>query len=151
MVKIEVSGNTPLEVLSSLTAFATHCMNDKQVRDAANHILEAEKHKEQQEAPATAAPQTDPTGPAAGENGRRAAPTESTAALEKPKGAPPPAGRIPTAEEIRAKGIEAARKYGNPAVKAILQEFNVPNMTSLAESDRAAFLEKLERLGEGNA
>ena len=46
MVEIKVTGNTPLEALSSLTAFATHCMSNKDVWNAANRILEAEQHEE---------------------------------------------------------------------------------------------------------
>ena len=68
----------------------------------------------------------------------------------KPEGQPKP----PKLEEVRAKGLEAAKKHGQPAVKAILESFGVPSMTNLAESDRAAFLEKLEALegqGDGNA
>ena len=60
----------------------------------------------------------------------------------------------PKLEEVRAKGLEAAKKHGQPAVKAILESFKVPSMTALAESDRAAFLaalEALERQGDGNA
>ena len=58
---------------------------------------------------------------------------------------------MPTMEQVRAKGIEAAKKYSNGAVKAILQKFGVGGMSALAEKDRAAFLAELERLGEGVA
>lgn len=57
----------------------------------------------------------------------------------------------PTAEQVRAKGIEASRKYGKEAVVAILQKFGASGMSAIAEKDRAAFLAELERLGEGNA
>ena len=49
------------------------------------------------------------------------------------------------------KGIEAAKKYGQAAVKAILKEFNAENMTALPEDKRAEFLVKLEGLGGENA
>ena len=83
MVEIKVTGNTPLEALSSLTAFATHCMSNKDVWNAANRILEAERHEERKKAAAQAAEQppefpkdydvapADPPGPAAGETGPR--------------------------------------------------------------------------------
>jgi len=160
MVEIKVTGNTPLEALSSLTAFATHCMSNKDVWNAANRILEAEQHEERKKAAAQAAEHPpefpkdydvapeDPSGPAAGETGPTAAPSEKTA----PATAPAPAtGKAPRLEDIRAKGIEAAKKYGQPAVKAILKELGAANMTALPEDKRAAFLTKLEGLGEGNA
>lgn len=45
MVKIEITGDTPLETLASLTAFGMHCLQDKDVYAAANRILEAEQHE----------------------------------------------------------------------------------------------------------
>lgn len=171
MVKISVTGNTPLEALSSLTAFGMHCMQNADVYAAASRILEAEKHekkklaaaqaqaatasaqpqegatKPQQEAPveepisdtpkAAPAPTAAP-GPADGANGQTAAPGD------KPE-------QVPTVEQVRAKGIEASRKYGKEAVVAILQKFGASGMSAIAEKDRAAFLTELEGLGEGNA
>lgn len=154
MVEIKVTGNTPLEALSSLTAFATHCMSNKDVWNAANRILEAEQHEERKKAAAQAAEKApdfpkdydvapaDPPGPAAGETGPTAAPSENAAPAPAPASKP---------EDIRAKGIEAAKKHGQPAVKAILKELGAENMTALPEDKRAVFLAKLEGLGDGNA
>ena len=169
MVKISVTGNTPLEALSSLTAFGMHCMQNADVYAAASRILEAEKHGEKklaaaqaQAAPAPAqdgatkpqqaapvekpisdTPKTAPAptaapGPADGANGQTAAPGDK----------PEP---VPTVEQVRAKGIEASRKYGKEAVVAILQKFGASGMSAIAEKDRAAFLAELEGLGDGNA
>lgn len=166
MVEIKVTGNTPLEALSSLTAFGLHCLSNSDVAQAANRILEAEKHQEQklaaaqaQEATAEARTGADtpspveepisdtpkaapaPTaapGPAGGENGQTPAPGDK----------PEP---VPTVEQVRAKGIEASRKYGKEAVVAILQKFGASGMSAIAEKDRSAFLTALEGLGEGNA
>ena len=166
MVEIKVTGNTPLEALSSLAAFGMHCLSDSRVSQAANRILEAEKHQETKsvdaqaqetaaqahtgadtpspvEKPISDTPQDvpDPTevsGPAGGESGPTPAPGDK----------PNPA---PTVEQVRAKGIEASRKYGKEAVVAILQKFGVSGMSAIAEKDRAAFLTELEGLGEGNA
>lgn len=172
MVEIKVTGNTPLEALSSLTAFGMHCMQNSDVYAAASRILEAEKHEEKKlaaaqakaapvEAPSGAtppqnktpvqepisdtpqdppAPTEPPAGPAGGENGQSAAP-----------GKDPEPGPAPTVEQVRAKGIEASRKYGKEAVVTILQKFGASGMSALAEKDRAAFLAELERLGDGNA
>ena len=169
-MEIKVTGNTPLEALAHLTAFGMHCMQNKDVWNAANRILEAEQHEERKKAAAQAKEQppefpkgydvapADPSGPAAGENGPTAAPSEAPAspapAPEAPKEDPAPkptTGKAPSLEAIRAKGIEAAKKYGQAAVKAILKEFNAENMTALPEDKRAEFLVKLEGLGGGDA
>ncbi len=166
MVVIKITGNTPLEALSSLTAFGMHCMQNDDVCKAANRILEAEEYAEKklaaaqskaapaeaqseatrpvQEAtvhsdtPKTAPAPTAAPGPADGANG-------PTAALaEKPE-------PVPTVEQVRAKGIEASRKYGKEAVVTILKKYGAPGMSTIAEKDRAAFLADLEGLGAGNA
>lgn len=160
MVEIKVTGNTPLEALSSLVAFGMHCMQNSDVYAAAGRILEAEKHEEKkkaanagatqppaQTAPAPQLPQpapapTEAPGPAGGETGPTAAPTE----VPSTDGAP-----IPTPEEVTAKGREAAKKYGSAAIKPILKEFGVERMSELAEKDRAAFLARLEGLGGKDA
>lgn len=166
MVEIKITGNTPLEALSSMAAFGMRCLSDSGVSQAANRILEAEKHQEQKlaaaqakefaaeahtgadtpspvEEPISDTPKTAPAptaapGPAGGENGQTPAPGDKR----------PP---VPTAEQVRAKGIEASRKYGKEAVVAILQKFGASGMSAIAEKDRAAFLAALEGLGEGNA
>ena len=104
MVEIKVTGNTPLEALSSLTAFATHCMSNKDVWNAANRILEAEQHEERKKAAAQAAEKApdfpkdydvapaDPPGPAAGETGPTAAPSENAAPAPAPLATPTKSG-----------------------------------------------------------
>ena len=171
MVKISVTGNTPLEALSSLTAFGMHCMQNADIYAAASRILEAEKHEEKklaaaqaQAATASAQPQDGTTKP------KQEAPVEEPIS-DTPKAAPAPTAApgpadvangqtpapgdkpepVPTVEQVRAKGIEASRKYGKEAVVAILQKFGASGMSAIAEKDRAAFLAELEGLGEGNA
>ncbi len=170
-MEIKVTGNTPLEALAHLTAFGMHCMQNKDVWNATNRILEAEQHEERKKAAAQAKEQppefpkgydvapADPPGPAAGETGPTAAPSEEAAppvpapdpAPEEAPAPKPTTGKPPSLEDIRAKGIEAAKKYGQAAVKTILKEFNAENMTALPEGKRAEFLVKLEGLGGGNA
>lgn len=167
MIEISFKGDTPLEVLSKAAAFGLHAAEDKLVADAARQIMAAEKQarvhapaKEQptptqtpvqeppvkelaadfppsHEVPASPTPADAAPGPAVKENGPTVAPTETQP--------------VPTAEEVRAKGIEASRKYGTAAIKPILQEFNVSRITEIAEKDRAAFIARLEGLGEANA
>lgn len=182
MVEIKITGNTPLEALASVTAFGLHCFSDPDVSAAANRILEAERAKERKEAAKvsksdTATTPTPTTGAtAAATELSNAASKETTPAKsdsvadlppepyveDPPHGDPAPAlepkpedqPKPPTLVEVRAKGVEAAKKYGQATVKAILDGFGVPSMTALAEGDRTAFLEKLVELegqGDGNA
>ncbi|MFR8334375.1 MAG: hypothetical protein ACLU9S_20175 [Oscillospiraceae bacterium] len=88
MVKIEITGDTPLETLASLTAFGMHCLQNKDVYAAANRILEAEQHETRKAASGLTtspvpAPASDPTpgpavtpGPAAPKSGPKAPPAE---------------------------------------------------------------------------
>lgn len=165
-ITITVTGDTPLEALAALTAFGIRCMSNKDVSAAANRIYEAEMHKEAKLAASQAAEQParegtpepvsdTPREPYVEEPPFEAGPdinrvTGDPAPEPEPEQKPKPA-KVPKLEEVRAAGIDAAKKYGQAKVKAILEKFGVPNMTSLAEQDRAAFLEALEGLGEDNA
>ena len=173
MVKISVTGNTPLEALSSLTAFGMHCMQNADVYAAASRILEAEKHEEKKLAAAQAQAPTDQPQNGATQPPQEAPVQEPISDTPKPASAPTAAPTaapgpvdgangqtsapgdkpepVPTVEQVRAKGIEASRKYGKEAVVAILQKFGASGMSAIAEKDRAAFLAALEGLGEGNA
>ena len=150
MIKIEITGDTPLEALASLTAFGMHCLQNEDVYAAANRILEAERH-DARKAAAAATPASDPTpgpavtpGPAAPKSGPEAPPTEApTPPAVSANDAPAPA---PTVAEVRERGIEASRKYGKEAIVAILQKFNVSGMSAIEEMDRAAFLAELDKL-----
>lgn len=150
MVKIEITGDTPLETLASLTAFGMHCLRNEDVYAAANRILEAEQHDTRKATSAsTPPPASDPTpgpaetpGPATPKSGPKAPPTEAPT---------PPAvsaddASAPTVAEVRQRGIEASRKYGKEAIVAILQKFNVSGMSDIEEKDRAAFLAELDKL-----
>ena len=169
MVEIKVTGNTPLEALSSLTAFGMHCMQNADVCAAANRILEAERHEEKKlaAAQAKAAPKEAQNGTTQAQQGvpvqepisdtpqDALAPTEAPGPADGANGPTPAPGDkpepVPTVEQVRAKGIEASRKYGKEAVVAILQKYGASGMSAIAEKDRAAFLADLEGLGEGNA
>ena len=167
MIEIKISGNTPLEALSSLTAFGFRCMLDPEVHAAATRIYEAEQKAEEKKAPAppshgpqrmTPAVEENPTPPPAPPSTAPSAPAgqspDGSAAGASPEPITPsdPAPvKAPTLEEVRAAGIEASHQHGTAAVKTILGQFGVENMTSLAEKDRAAFLEALKGLGDGNA
>ena len=157
MVEIKVTGNMPLEALANLTALSMHCMKNSEVHAAAIRILETEKNTEKKKtALAVETLPADPPGPAAGETGPTAAPSEEAAPPAPapiPEESPAPksaTSKAPSLEDIRAKGIEAAKKHGQPAIKAILKELGAENMTNLPEDKRVLFLEKLEGLGEGN-
>lgn len=171
-IEVRITGGTPLEVLARITAWGLRASREPRVYALASQIMELEEQLKAYDkngnpapsaasAPAPATPPADPPGPAAGENGPSAAPSEAPEAPAPPAPAPeapkedpapkPTTGKAPSLEAIRAKGIEAAKKYGQAAVKAILKEFNAENMTALPEDKRAEFLVKLEGLGGGNA
>lgn len=166
-IKITVTGDTPLEALSSLAAFGARCMVIDDVARAANQIYEAEMSKDprqqvprpekakvsadlppepyiedppflQQNAEAPSKGEEPPADPAPAPQPAQAA--DSSAA---PGSEPKP----PKLEEVRAAGIAAAKTHGQAKVKKILEKYGAPNMTSLAEGDRAAFLEDLKGLG----
>lgn len=167
MVEIKISGATPLEALASLTAFGYRCMSNPEVSTAANRIYEAEQQAEEKKATSTLshgpqqmapAVEENPTPPPAPPSTAPTAPTsqskDGSAAGVSPGSITPSDAattKAPSLEEVRAAGIEAAHQYGNASVKTILGQFGVENMTSLAEKDRAAFLEALKGMGDGNA
>lgn len=156
-VEIRIQASTSLEALAQATVLGLHCCKSPEVYKLAEQMLRDEKKTFEQTPTTTVTPPADPSGPAAGETGPSAAPSEEVAAPAPefaPKETPAPTpttGKAPSLEDIRAKGIEAAKKYGQAAVKAILKEFNAANMTTLPEDKRAEFLAKLEGFGGGNA
>lgn len=149
MVKIEITGDTPLEALASLTAFGLHCVSNPDVYAAANHILEAEKNVQKAEVVATpTSGQTDAPGPAPATSGRTVPPSDpspTTPPAVSAEDAPTP----PTVAQVRERGIEASRKHGKEAIVAILKQFGASGMSAIAEQDRAAFLVKLDELDAG--
>ena len=149
MVKIEITGDTPLEALASLTAFGLHCVRNPDVYAAANHILEAEKNVQKAEVVATpTSGQTDAPGPAPATSGRTVPPSDpspTTPPAVSAEDAPTP----PTVAQVRERGIEASRKHGKEAIVAILKQFGASGMSAIAEQDRAAFLVKLDELDAG--
>lgn len=150
MIEIKITGATPLEAMSSLTAFGLHCMKDETVAAAARRILEQKTPSETQkgtaqtpEASTTPNPQSSadlPPEPYV-EDPPHETPEWNDAVVTEP----------PTPEEVRAAGIKASRTYGTPAVKAILDKFGAKGMSGLKEGDRAAFLAELGKLGAGTA
>lgn len=160
MVKIIITGDTPLEALATAAAFGMHCMGNKEVCDAGYRIHEAEQYKEQkasaEAAEKKAAEENDDTAPPAGESSK---PAEKPIDTPKPKPEPTPVPEPDdaptyTLEQIREKGIAAGRKYGNAAVKAILKELGASGMGALDAAKYPKFVEKLDALdasGGGNA
>ena len=170
MLKIEITGDTPLEALASLTAFGMHCMGNQDVYAAANRILEAEKAKEKKAAAeAVSKSDTEANPPTLTDLKTPATTPKAPADLpEEPYVEDPPHGnpegtREPgggeeveqgdtptyTIEQIRARGTEAARIHGTPAVKAILTELGAKGMGTLEKSKYPAFMAKLNALGSG--
>lgn len=136
MIEIKITGTTPQELFDQLTALAG---------GVSAQIAEAAPAKPKKNVKKTEAPAQEPTPAEPDEvDGDE---TEEQPAMG-PSGSEVPAH---TFVGIRAKGIEAAGKYGQPAVKAILTELGAKGMSELKESQFAAFVEKLEGLGDSNA
>ena len=161
MLTIKITGETPLEALASLTAFGIHCMANNDVAAAANRILEAERAKETQAAQVSNS--DTPSNPQAPADLKASAPLTDPPAEpyveDPPHGDPAPksepeasggAGEDDTPtytlEQIRARGTEAARVHGTPAVKAVLTELGAKGMGTLDKSKYSAFMAKLDAL-----
>lgn len=178
MIEIKISGATPLEALASLAAFGFRCMTNEDVAAAANRIYEREQKEAVKATPAPSTPTPLPKEEAQAmvEAARdfdpstvTETPTPPPAAPETPLTAEPPAGaggtkapsnpapvKALSLEEIRDVGIKYAKKYGNPAVREILNGLGASGMGALTEEQRPVFLEKLTALGpleegDGNA
>lgn len=145
MIKIEINGTNPLEVFAQAAVYGLKLMQIPDVRDATDLVLAMEQHWKNTQTPDIGIPTSNPKAPP-----KSVAPTpEPEPPAELPAEDKP--ASAPTIEEVRAKGMAAGQQHGNAAVKAILKEMGVTKMSDLAESDRAAFLQKLESLGDGNA
>ena len=142
MIKVEITGENPLEVFAQTAVYGVKLLQISEVREASDLVLNMEKHwkatKQAAGAPDMGNPISTPTAPAVPpECDTRISEPEAPAADPAPEKAPP-AEKIPTMEEVRATGVAAGQKYGNPKVKAILKEMGVAKMSELAEGDRAA-------------
>ena len=138
-------------------AVATNSPPEPYVEDPPFPQQDAEAPGKAEEPPADPTPAPQPAeaaGGGAASGSTSESPAQSAVASGKTGNtgaAPGTETKPPKLEEVRAAGIEAAKTHGQAAVKKILEKYGVPNMTSLAEGDRAAFLEDLKGLGEANA
>ena len=136
------------------SVYGVKLLQISEVREASDLVLNMEKHwkatKQAAGAPDIGIPTSKPTAPAVPPECDTLTPESGYPTASELEGTPP-ADKIPTMEEVRAAGVAAGQKYGNPKVKAILKEMGVAKMSELAEGDRAAFLQKLESLGDGDA
>lgn len=149
-IEIKISGDTPLEALSLVTAFGLRCQCDKDVYTVASRMLEAELSKEAARNPQPVAdlpPEPYVEEPPHGDP----APAPSAEPAPQPEPETTPKPKPPRLEDVRAEGMKAARAHGQPAIRAILDRFGAANITALAEADRAPFLEALRQLGETGA
>lgn len=172
-IKISITGDTPLEALASLTAFGMHCLGNQDVYAAATRILEVEKGKEKKAAAeagsnsdtqANRSALTDLKTPTTTANPKTPADLPEEPYVEDPPHGDPEGTWEPgggdegveqddtptyTPKQIRARGIEASRIHGTPAVKAILTELGAKGMGTLEKSKYPAFMAKLDALGAG--
>ncbi len=143
MVKIEVTGDTPLEVLASLTVFGLHCARDQDVYAAASRILEAEKGQEKAGAISGVSKSNTPTSPSA--------PAEAKTAAY-PIANPNPSADLPTganAEGPTAAPAPAPAPAPVPASAAPAQMGGqaVSNATSLTAPAPSVTLAQVSKAG----
>lgn len=154
MIKVEITGENPLEVFAQTAVYGVKLLQISEVREASDLVLNMEKHwkttRQAAGSPDMGNPISKPTAPAVPPECDTLTPEPGYPTASELEGTPP-AEKIPTMEEVRAAGVAAGQKYGNPKVKAILKEMGIAKMSELAEGDRATFLQKLESLGDGDA
>ena len=148
MLTIKITGETPLEALASLTAFGIHCMANNDVAAAATRNSDTPADLK------TSPPPTDPPAEPYVEDpphGDPAPKSEPEGAAEAGGGAGEDDTPTYTLEQIRARGTEAARVHGTPAVKAVLTELGAKGMGTLDKSKYSAFMAKLDELDKAKA
>ncbi|RKJ41952.1 hypothetical protein D7X94_00275 [Acutalibacter sp. 1XD8-33] len=155
MIKVEISGENPLEVFAQAAVYGVKLLQIPEVSEASDLVLNMEKHwkatKQAAGQPDTGNSVSKPTAPTVPPECDTLIPEPEAPAADPAPEKAPSAEKIPTMEEVRAAGVAAGQKYGNPKVKAILKEMGVAKMSELAEGDRAVFLQNLESLGDGDA
>ncbi|MCI9192008.1 MAG: hypothetical protein HFE92_01245 [Acutalibacter muris] len=155
MIKVEITGENPLDVFAQTAVYGLKLLQSPEVREASTLVQNMEKHwkatKQAAGAPDIGIPTSKPTTPAVPPECDTLPPEPEPPAADPAPEKAPTAEKIPTMEEVRAAGVATGQKYGNPKVKAILKEMGVAKMSELAEGDRNAFLQKLESLGDGDA
>lgn len=188
MTTITITGDTPLEALSSLLAFGMSCGHDPRVREEAERIaglkiqrinayqrqtdklLEKMRKEEAQESTPPARPETpqqpepqqDPTYIGSFPPDDDLPFDESDVVEHKepepekePKPEPAPAkqkqsqGKAPIGpNDVMSAGIDAARRFGQPAVKALLTKLGANSITTLPENKWEEFLAGLKELSD---
>lgn len=162
MIEIKITSEKPLEALALVAALSFHISSSKEVCEAAQAFVDSPAESEAQRqarldrelAEDFAAGLADAPKKAKKKEAPVVAPAEPPAAPpveDTPPFEPGPAKATYTLEQVRAKGLAAARTHGQPAVKAILEAFGAANMTNLMADQYGAFVERLEGLGDSNA
>lgn len=156
MIKVEITGENPLEVFAQTAVCGVNLLQIPQVAEASDLVMDMEKHwiahNQAAGLPDMGNPISKHTAPKVPPECDTLIPEPEAPAVADPASEKaPPAEKAPTIEEVRAAGIAAGQKHGNPKVKAILKEMGVAKMSELTEGNRAAFLQKLESLGDDNA
>lgn len=155
MIKVEITGENPLEVFAQTAVYGVKLLQIPEVAEASDLVTNMEKHwkatKQAAGQPDMGKPISKPTAPTVPPECDTLPPEPEAPAADPASEKAPPAEKVPTMEEVRAAGIAAGQKHGNAKVKTILKEMGVAKMSELAEGDRATFLQKLESLGDGIA
>ena len=163
MIEIKITGETPLEALSSLTAFGTHCLHDPTVAAASDRILEAEMAESAKRPVETAAPSQQAPAPV-GTAPTPAAPAPGPTTATAPAPAPSPAssasapsnftglGTEPpkySIDDIARAGAELAQQGPDKitALTNLLAQFGLQAVTQLRPEQMGPFVMALRGLG----
>lgn len=140
MIKIEITGENPLETMASMAAFCTYCLNCPTVSAAANAFIERESgHTANLPAPV---PTTEPPYP------------PSATPREPAQDTPPWDEPAYTVKQVQDRAIAASRQYGQQAVKACLSACDASHVSTLDPSKYSDFVHLLDKLntpGDANA
>jgi len=161
MISINITGDTPREVLSELIALGMHCMMIGEDCKAAHRILEAEKHME---AKKVAAQAEIPSKVAASGNlkpSRENTPvaTEPEPVLEAPQPVPEPVEVAPepanadtdercrlTFEDVQAALGKKSEAGHTEEIRALLKKYGANKLSRIDPANYAALLADAEAL-----
>jgi len=131
-VQIIINGESAAESLKELSVLAA----------GFNAPATAAVEVKQEEAPKRTRSKTETPKQSAKEEQAESSADDAAIDQEKEEGGE----EIPTDKELRAAATEKSKAVGKAKVKALLDKYEVPNVTALPNDQRATFLEELEGL-----
>ena len=136
MIKVEISGENPVEVFAQTAVYGVKLLQIPEVAEASDLVMNMEKHwkatKQAAGQPDIGIPASKPIAPTVPPECDTLPPEPEAPAADPVPEKTLPAEKVPTMEEVRAAGVAAGQKHGNPKVRAILKEMGVAKISELA-------------------